>query len=405
MTWQCNSPTKRYKLGSKGRKPNDQLDRPKKNLRPNRESEMATRLLIALQIMITIMMLALCAPTKAGAQPLEDPNLVNRGTRDTLEAARSASPHSAETASAYFQDDVDAAVANALERVWDPTQAREPSPMTPWGDPDLRGYWLNVSYTPRQRPVELASKPLYSLQEAIDVFQNAVARDASDDPATVHYDWREYGMDNWQSPIRPNRRTSLIVDPDNGRYPPRTPVGLAQVEAGRLGMTLESRGLYERCITGNQGPPRLPIRQNTGQSKIVQTPTHVVLMTQANSEVRVFPLNKGLLHPPDNVRSWLGSSRGSWEGDTLVVETTNFHEDRATPNMHLVERFTRVAADTLLYEATVTDPSIWEAPWSVEVPWAVMDPPGLFESACHEQNYGIINVLMGVRARAAEQVD
>jgi len=361
-------------------------------------------MLAALPITIITVTLALLAPAQATAQPLEEPGLVNSGARETVEAARAASPHSAEAASAYYQEDVDAAVTNALERVWDPTQAREPSPSTPWGDPDLRGYWLNVSYTPRQRPVELASKSLYSLQEATDEFQNAVARDASDDPATVHYDWREYGMDNWQSPIRPNRRTSLIVNPENGRYPPRTPAGLAQIEAGRLGLTLESRGLYERCITGNQGPPRLPIRQNTGQSKIVQTSTHVVLMTQANSEVRTFPLD-GSPHPPDNIRSWLGISRGHWEGDTLVVETRNFHQDRATPNMHLVERFTRVAADTLLYEATVTDPTTWEAPWSVEVPWAVMDPPGLFESACHEQNYGIINVLMGVRARAAEQVE
>ncbi len=337
----------------------------------------------------------------ASGQPLEDPALVNRRATETLEAARAASPHTAETASAYYVDDAEAAAARAIERVWDPTQARPEPPRTSWGDPDLSGYWLNVSYTPRQRPVELASKPLYRSEEAIEVFQSAVARDASIDTATVHYDWREFGMDNWQSPMRPNRRTSLIVDPANGRLPPMTPAGRERAEARRMGMTLESRGLYERCITGNQGPPRLPIPQNTGQSQLFQTPGYVVLITQANSEIRIFPLHD-TSDPPDRVRSWLGSSRGHWEGDTLVVETTNFHEGRPSPDMRLIERFARIDDDTLLYEATVTDPTTWEAPWSVEVPWPKMDPPGLFEFACHEQNYGIINVLRGVRARFAE---
>ena len=335
------------------------------------------------------------------AQPLEDPALVNQRTQETLDAARAVSPHTDESASAYYADEVQAAAARAIERVWDPTQQRPEPPRMPWGDPDLSGYWLNVSYTPRQRPVDLADKPLYTAEEAILAFQNALARDAAYDPATVHYDWREFGMDNWQSPIRPSRRTSLIVDPPNGRYPPLTEEGRERTEAGRRSLTLESRGLYERCIVGNQGPPRLPIGQNTGQSQLIQTPDHVVLITQANSEVRVFPLNKNS-DTTEDVRSWLGVSRGHWEGDTLVVETTNFHEQRHPPEMRLVERFSRVAEDTLLYEATVTDLVTWEAPWSIEVPWPKMDPPGLFEFACHEQNYGIINVLRGVRARFAE---
>ena len=179
------------------------------------------------------------------------------------------------------------------------------------------------------------------------------------------------------------------------------------------GHTLESRGLYERCIQGNQGPPRTPhgrnqnssFGQNTGQSQIIQTPGHVILITQANSDVRIFPVD-GSPHAPDSIRSYLGDSRARWEGDTLVVETTNFHEKRkwrgSAGDLHLVERFTRVADDTLLYEATVTDQTTWVAPWTIEVPWPRMDPPGLFEFACHEQNYGIINVLRGARVRAAE---
>lgn len=149
----------------------------------------------------------------------------------------------------------------------------------------------------------------------------------------------------------------------------------------------------------------MPFLQNTGESQLIQTPDYVILITQANSDVRIFHLD-GSPHAPAAVRSFLGDSRARWEGDTLVVETTNFQEDRkwngSAGDLRLVERFTRVADDTLLYEATLTDPTTWEAPWSIEIPWPAMDPPGLFEFACHEQNYGIINVLRGARARAAE---
>jgi hypothetical protein len=163
--------------------------------------------------------------------------------------------------------------------------------------------------------------------------------------------------------------------------------------------------LYERCILGNDGPPEVPFVQNTGQAQIIQTQDYVVLITQANSDVRIFHLNESA-HAPNNVRNWSGDSRAHWEGNTLVVETTNFHQNRkwkgALGNLNLVERFTRVADDTLLWEATMTDPTTWETPWTVEVPWPRMEPPGLFEFACHEQNYGIINVVRGAKTRASE---
>ena len=330
--------------------------------------------------------------------------LVNQRSAETLEAARAASPHTAESTFAYFEDEVAASLAAALEQVWDPTQPREPSPRTAWGDPDVSGYWLSVTYTPLQRPEALAGRPLYTLEEAIQVHQQRVLGDAAVDPATVHYDWTEFGMDNWQSPIRPNRRTSLIVDPPDGRMPAYTAEGRTRLQAQARRHTLESRGLFERCIVG-AGPPRIPFAQQVGESQMIQTPDHVVLITQANSDVRVIPLNAGPA-APGNIRSWLGSSRGHFEGDTLVVETTHFHHGRqfrgTTDDLHLVERFTRVADDTLLYEATLTDSTTWEAPWTVEYPWPRLEPPGLFEFACHEQNYGIINVLNGARIRAAE---
>ena len=353
-------------------------------------------------------MVVLWAPIRVAGQAAPSSALINQRSEETLEAARAASPHSNEEALAYFQDDLDAAVAEAIQHVWDPTRPREATPRTPWGAPDLRGYWLAVNYMPLERPDELAGKSLYTAEEAIEAFVKAVAADAAVDPATVHYDWKEFGMGSWQSPMIPNRRTAMIVDPPDGKLPALTAEGRAQYEAQARVATLESRSLFERCITGNQGPPRIPSIRNYGETQIVQTPDYVVFLTQVNSEVRIIPMN-GRPPPPDDIRNWLGTSYGYWEGDTLVVETTNFHEDRkwrrirgAGPDLHLVERYSRVEGDLLLYEATLTDPTTWEAPWTVEYPWPKMEPPGLFEFACHEQNYGLINVLRGAKVRAAE---
>ncbi len=353
--------------------------------------------------MATVVVFGLAAAPSAGQAPPSA--LVNQRSEETVEAARAASPHTSESTYAYFQDDAEEFLAKAIERVWDPSRPHPEPPRSPWGDPSVEGYWSYAAYTPLERPDNLTGKPLYTPQEAIEIFQRHVLTDASVDPATVHYDWTEFGLDNWQSPIRPNRRTSLIVDPPDGKLPALTPGGLARFQEQRRRHTLESRSLAERCILGNEGPPYVPFTQNTGQSQILQTHDYVVFITEENSDVRIVPLDDSP-HVPENVRNWLGDPRGHWEGNTLVVETTNFHEQRkwegAVGNMHLVERFTRVADDTLLYEATVTDPTTWEAPWSIEVPLPMMDPPGLFEFACHEQNYGIINVLRGARARAAE---
>ena len=353
-------------------------------------------------------MVALWMPVHVIGQTVPESALINQRNAGALEAARAASPLTDEEAFEYFQDEVDAAVGRATQRVWDPTSPREPSPRTPWGDPDVRGFWLAVNYVPFERPQTLAGKALYTTEEAIDAFVEALAADASVDPATVHYDWKEFGMGSWQSPMIPNRRTALIVDPPDGKLPAFTAAGRARYEAQARGTSVESRSLFERCITGNQGPPRIQTIRNYGESQIVQTPNYVLLITQVNSEVRIVPLD-GRPPPPESVRSWLGESRGHWEGDTLVVETANFHKDRnlprlrgAGPDMHLVERYTRVEDDLLLYEATIDDPTTWEAPWTIEYPWPKMDPPGMYEFACHESNYGLINVVRGAQIRQAE---
>jgi hypothetical protein len=291
----------------------------------------------------------------------------------------------------------DAAKAAAEARAnWTP-------PRTPWGDPDLRGYWLSLSYTPLERPAELANKPFYTEEEALAAFKNAVESDAEVDPRTVHYDWKEYGMDAWQSPVRPNLRTSLIVDPPDGRIPPLTPEGKQRAAAARRGNDVRSRGLYERCVTGNQGPPRIP-GNHDAESQIIQTAGYVVLLHQSNSDVRIIPLD-GRPRLPSNIGHWLGESRGRWEGNTLVVETANFHPDRewrgSAGNMHLVERFTLVDPKTIEYKFTVTDPTTWTKPWTAEVPWPRIEP-GMYEFACHEQNYGLINVVKGAQIRARE---
>lgn len=348
------------------------------------------------------------APVLVVAQSAPPSALINQRSQETLEAARAASPHTTESALAYFEDELEAAVERASQRVWDPTAPREPSPRTPWGHPDLRGYWLNVNYVPFERPDELTGKPLYTVEEALEVFARAALVDASYDPTTVHYDYKEFGMNSWQSPMVPNLRTSLIVDPPNGKRPALTPAGRAQRTQGTRVADLETRSLFERCITGNQGPPRVPSIRNYGESQIVQTPDHVLILTQVNSEVRIIPLDDRP-HSPENIRPWLGASRGYWDDDTLVVETRNFHEKRwwsrvsgAGPNLHLTERYTRVEDDLVLYEATLDDPTVWEAPWTYEIPQPKMEPPGLFEFACHEMNYGLINVMRGAKTRAAE---
>jgi len=334
--------------------------------------------------------------------------LINQRTQETLDAARDASPHSPEETFAYFEDDFEAALARAVDRVWDPARPRPSFPRTPWGDPDISGYWTSASYTPMERPDELAGRPFFTPEEALQAYQRRALRDVATDPATVHYDWAEFGMDVWQSPIRPNLRTSLIVDPPDGKKPALTPNGRTQYEAHAQRDTLESRNLFERCITGDQGPPRVPSLQSVGESQIVQTPDHIVLITQTNSDVRIISMDERS-PSSDNVRAYLGVSRGHWDGDTLVVETTHFGEkarvrriQESGPNLHLVERFTRVEDDLLLYEATLTDPTVWETPWTFENPWPRMDPPGLFEWACHETNYGLINVVRGAQIRATE---
>jgi hypothetical protein len=233
--------------------------------------------------------------------------------------------------------------------------------------------------------------------------------------ADVHYDFTQFGLDRSQGPMAMNLRTSLIVDPADGRIPPMTPEGQkraaeraeARKRRGAPTDAVQNQSLMARCILMDRaGPPMMGNLYNNNY-QIVQAPGVVMFLVEMIHDVRIVPLD-GRPSLPGNVRQWLGSSSGRWEGNTLVIETANFTDKTAfqgsSEHMRLTERFTRVDEKTIRYQFTVDDPSTWSRPWSAEVPWTQTIGP-LFEHACHEGNYGMMNTLAGARAeekRAAE---
>jgi hypothetical protein len=325
--------------------------------------------------------------------------------------------------------DPDEAIKVAADRMRAEAEALKnwTAPRTPWGDPDVRGVWHLATYTPLQRPQALANKPSYTEEEAVAAFKRAVDADAEVDPRTVHYDWKEYSMDAWQGGARPSLRTSLIVDPPDGRLPPITEAA-RQRQAARAGAAkqrdpaagiLTFGNTYTRCILGNMAAPLVQggnpgadpeglAASVTAEALVFQSPGYVTIVIQSNNDVRIIPLD-GRAHLPSGVRHWWGDSRGRWEGNTLVVETTNFKDRAPAPNiqgstdaLHLVERFTRIAPNTLRYEYTFTDSNTWTRPWSAEGDLPRVEPSVMYEFACHEQNYGLINVVRGTQIRERE---
>ena len=282
-------------------------------------------------------------------------------------------------------------------------------PRTPWGAPDLQGVWDFQSTTPVQRPSELAGKEVFTDEEAAEVEQQALQRNSVDrrDGGVAVDLARAYG-EIWynRTPVR-NRRTSLVVDPPDGRIPPLTPEAQqrrAERAEYRRAHPADSpdswRDLstYARCIS--RVMPRVPQGYNSG-TLILQTPGWVVLRYE-QLDTRIISMN-GRPHVDDNIRQWNGDSRGHWEGETLVVDTTNFTDKQAfrgvpKGTLHLVERFTRVDATTINYETTLADPTTWTRPWTFLLPWQKDDSYDLFEYACHERNYSMVNILRGARA-------
>ena len=282
-------------------------------------------------------------------------------------------------------------------------------PKTPDGQPDLQGVWSNTTYVPLERPAAV-TKAYYTPEEAAAVIKAAASREAEQtEPGTVadvHYDFSQFGLDRSQAARADNLRTSLIVDPDDGRIPPMTAEGRARVaarEAAAKGVgrwdSAESNQLDDRClIMAGAGPPMMDTGYNSNYH-IVQSPGYVMILTEMIHDVRIIPLD-GRPAPPPGVRQWMGVSRGRWEGNTLVVETTNFNGRNpfrnSSEHMKVIERFTRTAEDVVVYRFTIDDPSTWTRPWTGEMPMQKTVGP-VFEHACHEGNYGLLNTLVGAR--------
>ena len=281
---------------------------------------------------------------------------------------------------------------------------------TPWGDPDLQGTWTNTTTTPMERPSELAGREVLTDEERAEFDADAI-RNADRPPppgSTGAYNnfWFERG-------VRTNQ-TSWIVDPPNGTLPLITPkeekriIDLALVrDSSSYPTTWEDVNIYERCITRGMPGTMMPGFYNHNYL-ILQIPGYVVLRAEMVHDTRIIPVD-GRAHIDSSIRQWLGDSRGHWEGDTLVVETTNLTDkvfERRFSNtvygtgqhMHLVERFTRLDAETIDYRFTVTDPTTFRKPWTAATPMAALDGP-IFEYACHEGNYAMVNMLSGARAK------
>ena len=272
-------------------------------------------------------------------------------------------------------------------------------PRTAWGAPDLQGVWDYRTMTPLERPREFGNKATLTAEEAAAYEQEQGARlDDYDLSPSVHAKWwLDYGRE-----MTDDRRTSLIVDPPDGRIPATTDTAKKRAAARRDARqrhgadAAEFRGLGERCLTF--GMPRFPGAYNNNV-QIFQTPTHVAIVSEMIHNARLIPLDGRPLLTSD-MAQWHGDARGYYEGDTLVVETTNFSSKSgfrgATPNLRLAERFTRVDPGTVHYEITLDDPATWSDPWTALVPMTKPDQP-LYEYACHEGNYGLGNILHNAR--------
>jgi hypothetical protein len=290
---------------------------------------------------------------------------------------------------------------------------------TPWGDPDLQGVWNDATSTPLQR--DIGQKDVLTDEEAAD-FEDKLAynltrdrRDGGAD-ADVNRAYNEHWMDARRLKIT-TKRTSLIVDPPDGRIPPPVPLSPERQKARAARAAANARfnaglpdnykdmSLPVRCIIRTDSPPYLPTIYNN-DFQIFQSPGYVVIAPEMIHSARTIPLD-GRPHIGKNLRQWLGDSRGHWEGSTLVVETTNFRTDDGVTfqgtnpeTFRITERFTRVDANTLNYEFTVEDPQTWTRPWTAVIPWTKIDPDEqMYEYACHEDNYDIVHFLTGARER------
>ena len=281
---------------------------------------------------------------------------------------------------------------------------------TPWGDPDIQGIWSNQSPTPLERPDSLAGKATLTEQEAAELEKTALERLLTTFAREVPLsgELNEIWLETAKGKVPPGRSTSLVVDPAQGKIP-YSPEGQKRWDAvPKIGKPMlangpEDRTLAERCITTDGLLIPNPFYNNYFQ--IVQAPGYVAILTEMMHEVRVIPLDERP-HVGSDVRMWSGDSRGWWDGQTLVVETTNFNEKKqfrgASTQLHLVERFTRLDDDTIEYRLTATDPVTFSQPWTLVNGLRRADD-GIYEVACHEGNIGLRGILAGARAQETRE--
>ena len=307
------------------------------------------------------------------------------------------------------------AVASAQSSSWSP-------PQTPWGEPDLQGVWTNATLTPLERPDAMADRSVLTAEEAADFETRSAEQRAASDrfiPGNVGA-YNQFWMDGGKN-VTGDRRTALITDPADGRIPwtdagrERLASDLARYGVGPFD-TYIGADTGERCLT--DGLPFVPLQGYNMNYQIFQSPGWVAIINEMFHEYRLIPVD-GRPHVPPHVGQILGDARGRWEGNTLVVETQSFADKshflwRATwrasrPSLHLVERFTRVDEETIDYEFTMTDPDMFTRPWTALVPMTtdqasrgVTSGP-LYEYACHEGNYGLLNIMRGARVEELEQ--
>jgi len=285
------------------------------------------------------------------------------------------------------------------------------------GHPDLQGTWTNATITPMERPKQFEGKATVSDAEA-KVFEKADADEfkkedgASNGPLLTAFGSAGVGgynalfIDHGAELARVDgvKRTSLIIDPPDGKVPALTPEARQRISAMMRSFnnydSVKARPLSERCIVGfgsTSGPPMLPVLYNNTY-QIVQTPEYVMILVEMIHDARIIRING--THAPSNVRLWFGDSIGHWEGDTLVVDTTNFNDKNtfrgSSENLHVIERFTRVGPGTILYKATINDPTTFTKDWTMEFPFVSTAGP-IYEYACHEGNYAMTDILGGAR--------
>ncbi len=298
------------------------------------------------------------------------------------------------------------------------------TPRTPWGAPDLQGLWNYNTLTPLERPDALEGRTTLTDDEVAAALEQA-AEKAIEDEQLHDYNafWTER---NAITHIAADKPTSLIVDPPDGVLPPLTPAAQAREAAWRAAWQRrvlfvlsmlhgenpargpEDFGLSERCLVSYSGGPPMMSGASNSHLQIFQTPDYIVLFTEMIHDARVVPLD-GRPRLPPSISQWHGDGRGHWDGDTLVIESTNFSSKRFSFNiglvdavgsggtLHLTERFTRGADGTLRYQYTVNDPVTFTRPFTAVHILQAVDGP-IFEYACHEGNYGLYNILAGAQA-------